>query len=188
MQGHTQKTSKLAISTLLTQNDTLEKHTAIPVLVICALTELCLQSTYFSFEGAFFRRMDHGFPFCPQWLCTCSWNIWEKSLKNSNTTTKTVGQIVWPHIEDELETTSTSISRQPSIEFTREKGRLCFWTSTLKKGKISTRVYRKSTHTDRYINYSSHHHPCIKAGVIAYLEKRAEKVCDKQCMETEISH
>ena len=31
---------------------------------------------------------------------------------------------------------------------------------------ISTTVYKKATHPDQYINFSSHHHPRIKAGVV----------------------
>ena len=82
-------------------------------------------------------------------------------------------------------------SQHPSIEFTVEKereGNIAFLDVQIEKkeGKISTGVYRKSTHTDRCINYSSRHHPRIKAGVIACLRKIAEKVCDKQ--KTEISH
>ena len=55
-----------------------------------------------------------------------------------------------------------------------------------KEGKLSTGVYRKNTHTDRYINYASHHH--LKTGVIACPRKRAEKVCDQQSLKSELSH
>ena len=57
-----------------------------------------------------------------------------------------------------------------------------------KEGKLSTGVYRKITHTDRYINYSSHYHPKIKTGVIACLRNRAEKVCGQGSLKSEISH
>ena len=57
-----------------------------------------------------------------------------------------------------------------------------------KEAKLSTVVYRKNTRTDRYINYSPHHHPRIKTGVITCLRNRAEKVCDQQCVKSEISH
>ena len=42
-----------AIFTLLTQDETLDERTTIPVPDICALTELCLRSTYFMFEEGF---------------------------------------------------------------------------------------------------------------------------------------
>ena len=47
-----------AVSTRLTQDDTLEDRTAIPIADICALTELCLCSTYFSFDAMFFEQVE----------------------------------------------------------------------------------------------------------------------------------
>jgi len=49
-------------------------------------------------------------------------------------------------------------------------------------------VYRKKTHTNRYINYLSHHHLKTKTGVIACLSNRAEKVCGQQSLKSELSH
>ena len=57
-----------------------------------------------------------------------------------------------------------------------------------KDERISTRVHRKITHTDRYINYSLHHHPRIKTGVIACLRDRAENICDKKHARMEKKH
>ena len=54
-----------------------------------------------------------------------------------------------------------------------------------KEGKLSTGVYRKNTHIDRYINYASHHH--LKTGVIACPRNRAEKVSDQQSLKSELS-
>ena len=102
--------------------------------------------------------------------------------------------VLWPHEEDKLETFYRHLNSQhPSMQFTMEKeseGKISFLDVqiTTKEGKLSTGVYRKNTHTDRYINYSSHHHPRIKTGVIACLKNRAEKVCDQQCVKSEISH
>ena len=67
------------------------------------------------------------------------------------------------------------------------KGRSHFWMSRLRRkklGKFSTEVYRKNTHTDRYIKYASHHHPRTKTGAIACLRNRAEKVCDQQFLKS----
>ena len=57
-----------------------------------------------------------------------------------------------------------------------------------KEGRLSTRVYGKKTHTDRYINFSSHHHPQVKSGVISCLRNRAEKACDQEHLKTEMVH
>lgn len=57
-----------AISTLLSQDDSLEDRTAIPPEDICTLTELCLRSTYFQFHDRFFDQTDGaamGLPLSP---------------------------------------------------------------------------------------------------------------------------
>ena len=102
--------------------------------------------------------------------------------------------VLWPHKEDELDTFHQHLNSQhPSIQFTMEKeseGKISFLDVQIerKEGKLSTGVYRKITHTDRYINYASHHHPKTKTGVIACLRNRAEKVSDQQSLESELSH
>ena len=38
---------------------------------------------------------------------------------------------------------------------------------------LETKVYQKPTHTHQYLNFKSHHHPCIKFGVVQCLTKQA---------------
>ena len=47
-----------AIFTLLTQDETLEERTTVPVPDICVLTELYLRSTYFMFGDTFFDQVE----------------------------------------------------------------------------------------------------------------------------------
>ena len=71
-------------------------------------------------------------------------------------------------------------SLRPSIQFTmEEESQLPFLDVLVKKDdcRLITSVYRKKTHTDRYIHYTSDHHPRIKYGVIQCLMKRALKIC-----------
>ena len=42
-----------------------------------------------------------------------------------------------------------------------------------------TKVYRKPTHTDRYIHFSSHHHPRVINGTVLCLKNRANNICTK---------
>ena len=41
------------------------------------------------------------------------------------------------------------------------------------KSKQATSAYRKPTHTDHYLHYSSHHHPKVKSGIADCLHHRA---------------
>ena len=45
-------------------------------------------------------------------------------------------------------------------------------------GSLSHSVYRKPTHSDRYLNYRSFHGPAIKSSVCRTLVHRAHSICD----------
>lgn len=45
--------------------------------------------------------------------------------------------------------------------------------------ELSTFVYGKQTHTDSYLNFKSHHHPRIKAGIVEWLAHRARECATK---------
>ena len=47
----------------------------------------------------------------------------------------------------------------------------------LKERCISTSVYRKNTHTGRYLNYFSNHSDLVKLGVARSLYDRAKNIC-----------
>lgn len=49
-------------------------------------------------------------------------------------------------------------------------------------------VYRKPTHTDRYLNGYSHHHPIQLATVGKSLLQRAQHLCDADHLEAELQH
>ena len=49
-------------------------------------------------------------------------------------------------------------------------------------------VYRKPTHTDRYLNYRSFYHLAVKSSVCKTLVSCAYKVCDKDSITKELDH
>ena len=53
---------------------------------------------------------------------------------------------------------------------------------------ISTAVFRKKTHTDRYLHFDSNHPARVKRGIIQCLRHRAEKVCNGSMRWAEIRH
>jgi hypothetical protein len=57
-----------------------------------------------------------------------------------------------------------------------------------KTGSLGHHVYRKETHTDRYLHVESHHHPAQKIGVIKTLATQAMRVSDGDHLDQEISH
>ena len=100
--------------------------------------------------------------------------------------------VIWPHGRDHLNNFLTHInSLHSSITFTleiEEKGRLPFldvlnWRN---HNTLETRVYRKPTHTNQYLNFKSHHHPRVKFGIVQCLTKRAIAICSKHHLQEEL--
>ena len=68
-----------------------------------------------------------------------------------------------------------------NIKFTMEEesnGELAFLDTLLKRnnGEISVLVYRKPTHTDQYLHYSSHHQTSCKESAVSSLFNRAYSI------------
>ena len=76
----------------------------------------------------------------------------------------------------------------PSIQFTSEEennSALNYLDMTLKKkedGSLGFSIYRKSTHTDKYLDYSSTHPLEHKNSVIRTLYHRAQTLCDADAL------
>ena len=189
-----------AISALLGKDNSFEDLTAIPARDICNLTELCLRSTYFQFQDRFFEQVDGaamGSPLSPVVANLYMEAFETKALELAPLQPKMWIRyvddtfVLWPHGEEELSAFHNHLnSINHSIQFTCEKeseGTLPFLDVELKRmgEKVSTGVYRKPTHTNRYIHFSSHHHPRIKIGVVQCLKRRADTICDEHSANRE---
>ena len=60
--------------------------------------------------------------------------------------------------------------------------------SVVEGDTISSKVYRKKTHTDQYLNFNSNHHGRQKVGIVSTLMKRLELVSKDQDKEEEKQH
>lgn len=85
-------------------------------------------------------------------------------------------------------------SRHPEIQFTNETEKnkqLAFLDILIIKyqdGNIETKVHRKGTHTNRYLNFNSFHHRSHKISVMDSLAHRAFKICHPKYLEEELGH
>ena len=55
-------------------------------------------------------------------------------------------------------------------------------------GSLAHQVYRKKTHTDKYLHAESHHHPSQKIGILHTLAKRVVRVSDEDHLNEELQH
>ena len=73
-------------------------------------------------------------------------------------------------------------SHRSSIQFTMEKevnGSLSFLDCNLNKKEdnfLEVSIHRKPTHTDRYLNFRSHHPAQVKRGIVKCLFDRARRL------------
>ena len=84
---------------------------------------------------------------------------------------------------------NTYTELDPSIQFTmelEENRKLPFLDVLVTRGtdKLTT-VYRRASHTDWYIHFTSNHHNRVKQGVIKCLKWRATRICETEDLETE---
>ena len=83
--------------------------------------------------------------------------------------------------------------QHPRMKFTieQEQNREIPFLDTVVKveadGSMSTRVYRKKTHTNQYLNFGSNHHLSQKVGIVSTLMKRLELISKEEDKETEIN-
>ena len=160
----------------LVEDETLETRSTILANETCSLIELCLRCTYFQFQDTFYEQLEGtamGSPLSPIVA-----NIFMESFESNALILFHVQPkqwvryvdntfIIWTHEDAELNSFHDHLN---SIQFTKEEevdGKIPFLDVLVvrKTGGISTTVYRKPTHTNRYIHYSSHHPPSVKSDV-----------------------
>ena len=87
-------------------------------------------------------------------------------------------------------------SVDPAIQFTTEEQKqdgsmpfLDILVTPQEDGTLTTRVYRKPTHTDQYLQWDSHHNLACKYSVINTLTHRAKAVCSSSpLLKEELKH
>jgi hypothetical protein len=94
--------------------------------------------------------------------------------------------VVWPHGTEKLkEFLSHTNNLRPTIQFTlkTETGDSLPFLAVLvyRNGTaLLTKVYRKPTHTGRYLHFNSNHPPHVKRGVVHSLINRAITLCTEK--------
>nr|XP_054760897.1 uncharacterized protein LOC129267186 [Lytechinus pictus] len=103
--------------------------------------------------------------------------------------------VVWQHGAEETSNFLQHLNSQHEcIKFTMEmenEGSIPYLDTKITRmaqGSLSHQVYRKPTHTDRYLNYRSFHHPSVLRSINKTLVKLAHEVSDQIHLGGELEH
>jgi hypothetical protein len=160
------------------------------------LLRFVLTSTAFSFKGVFYKQVS-GTPMGSPISCVVAdlamEQIEAKAFKNMQVQPSFYRRFVDDSFavlqEDQVGSMFTALnSVHSSFKFTMEKevdGRLSFLDVLVIRNSsgISTTVYRKPTHTDRYLHFSSCQPLSHKASVVDTLLHRAFSVPSSECLQ-----
>lgn len=166
------------------------------------LLEHCLTSGYLYWENNFYMQINGvamGSPVSPVVADIYMEDFEKKALATALATPKTFKRYVddtfviisQQHLSAFL-THLNSINNK--IQFTMElesNKSLAFLDILLTRNpdnSISHTVYRKPTHTDKYLNGNSHHHPSQLSTIGKTLFQRAQGICDAKHLEKELRH
>ena len=180
----------------------LSNRTSMTVNHIICLLEFCLRNTYFSFQGRHYEQTEGaamGSPISPLVA-----NLFMEEIEVQTISTSTTLPTLWKRFVDD---TFTIIKKNrdrflqhlnsihPKIKFTceevREDGSMPFLDILVtpeEDGSLKTSVFGKTTHTDLYLQWDSHHTIPSKHSVAGTLYHRASTVCSTPQLLQEEEH
>ena len=177
------------IKDYVNNDDQFSRKTPIPQDKFLDLVHLVLTNTWYTLNSQFDQQI-HGFVMGGAASSTTE-EIYLQTYERTAITTTLHPPKVWERFADDV----YSILKRTHLEnffyhisnlhqnnkFTMEEeinGELAFLDSLLKRnnGEISILVYRKPTHTDQYLHYSSHHQTSCKESVVSSLFNRVYSI------------
>ena len=179
----------------LTKDQDLHKRTSMTIKQIISLLEFCLNSTSFVFQGQYYQQVEGAAMGSP--LSPIVANIFMEHFEKEALETAPHPPSLWKRFVDDtfvlLKTQHKEEffhhinSLDKNIKFTAENTRadgsmpyLDTLVTPKSDGSLQTKVYRKPTHTNQYLQWDSHHAMSNKNSVISSLPHRAKHICSSQ--------
>jgi len=168
------------------------------------LVEICLKSTFFSFQGEIYEQTCGVAMRSP--LSPVITNLFMESVENKALASSPLKPklwirlvdhtfVIWPNGCENLDKFIDHLNNQSEyIKFIMEievDGSLPFLDVCLTKkldGSLAHQVCRKKTHIEQYLHAEFHHHSAQNLGVLNTLATKALRISDEDHLEEEKSH
>ena len=173
---------------VLSNDETLQDRSTIPVDDIVDLLDFCLSTTNFKYNNTYYQQIFGTAMGSP--VSAVMANLVMEDLEKRALSTSIAQPCFWKrYVDDVCAAINSSLvqtlqhhlnSIEPSIQFTVEREtnrKISFLDVTVCRqdnGRLSTKVYRKPTHTERYLSFHSHHPVAHKRAVVKSLIDRAK--------------
>ena len=199
------KDSCQIIHKCLQADNTLKDRTEMSAEQILELLSLSLNSTSFKWRDTFYQHTEGAAMVSP--LSPIVANMFMEHFEQTALQTAIFKPkiwlryvddtfVVWPHGVDKVNDFLQHLNNQhPNIKFTMEvenEHQAIPFPDTLitrtAQGSLTHQVYRKPTHTDRYLNYRLFHHPSVLRSINSTLVRRAHMVSDQEHLPGELQH
>ncbi len=162
------------------QNDeSLDERTCPSPECITELLEVCLRSTYFRYNGNCYAQVD-GAAMGSRVSAVVA-NLYMDFFEEEDLNSAPVKPVLWKRYVDDTFCIVKKGSEKHLLYHLESEhdSKLPFLDCLLKResdGMLTSTVYRKPTHTDRYLHFKSHHPNHVKKGVVRCLYQRARRV------------
>ncbi|XP_078357438.1 uncharacterized protein LOC144642347 [Oculina patagonica] len=179
----------------LHQDQHLADRTNMSISNIMKLLEFVLKENYFKYDSIYYKQIfgcAMGSPISP----VIADLVMEEIEENAITTAHHPHKWWFRYVDDShaclkkehvnefhqhLNSINPNIQFTVELEDTTEQGLPFLDTITTRSGtQIEVNVYRKSTHTDRYLDFNSYHPECHKRSVVCTLLRRAKNIPSTQ--------